>query len=89
MVEVSRGSELHITEDDFMTSVNMAGNESTETDLGHGLNAILDFTQATPRVMLDVQLVTAGSIYATLLNTHAVLLMLHRLAHSSNAKPEE
>jgi hypothetical protein len=59
-----------------MTTVNLAGNVSIETDLGHGLNAKLDFTQATPRVMLDTQLVTAGSIDATLLNTHATYAVL-------------
>ena len=69
----ARGSELQITKGDFMTTVNLAGNVSIETDLGHGLNAKLDFTQATPRVMLDTQLVSVGSIDATLLNTHAVL----------------
>jgi hypothetical protein len=52
---------------------NLAGIVSIKTDLGQGLNAKLDFTQATPRVMLDTQLVTAGSIDATLLNTYAVL----------------
>jgi hypothetical protein len=56
-----------------MTTVNLAGKVSLETDLGHGLHAYLDFTQATPRVMLDTQLVSAGSIDAALLNTHAVL----------------
>jgi hypothetical protein len=58
-----------------MTTVNLAGNVSIETDLGY-VNAKLDFTQATPRVMLDTQWVTAGSIDATLLNTHATYAVL-------------
>lgn len=69
----SRGSALQITKGDFMTTINLAGNVSIETDLGHGLNAKLDFVQVTPRVMVDTQFVSAGSIDASLLNSHAVL----------------
>jgi uncharacterized delta-60 repeat protein len=69
----ARGSELQIIKGDFMTTVNLAGNVIIETEIGHGLNAKLDFSQPTPRVMLDTQWVTGGSIDASLLNNHAVI----------------
>ena len=69
----ARGSELQITNGDYMTTVNLAGNVIIETEIGHGLNAKLDFSQPTPRVMLDTQWVTGGSIDASLLNNHAVI----------------
>jgi hypothetical protein len=69
----ARGSELQIIKGDYMTTVNLAGNVIIETEIGHGLNAKLDFSQPTPRVMLDTQWVTGGSIDASLLNYHAVI----------------
>jgi len=55
-----------------MATVSLAGNVSIETDLGH-VNAKLDFAQATPRVMLDTQIVSIGLLDTSLLNNHAVL----------------
>jgi len=69
----ARGSELQIIKGDFMTTVNLAGDVLIETDIGHGLTASVDFSHATPRVILDTQFVSTLGFDSTLLNNHAVI----------------